>query len=189
MVKKLQMIEITKENQIQEFLDNLTDDEHCLIWACYNALYHDFNAMLEVAINPRNPEFKKDIPSLKRLANFERKFKVKLYQLLDIPGMVYEGQLIPMCESVLLPVGTAKNGETIDVQLGPREQLCLHIRDSRYAGSWESMIKDETPCEHCLATINNLINYESKHKVNLGVLMREWVPLKSEHKKKKKIKK
>ena len=174
------MEKVTKEDQIEQFLNSLTDNEHCLIWACYECLYYDFDAMLKVAIN--NSDLKKDIFSIKGLADFEKKFEVKLYQLLDIPAMVYEGHNIPMCESVLLPVGESDNGEVIEVRLGEKEQSLLHWRDMLHAGSWEIMkhkilYGDGIGLIESLPVLENLRTYEEKHKINLGVLLREFVPL------------
>ena len=176
------MQKFTEENQIEEFLNDLTDDEHDLIWACYNGLCYDFNAMLEEAVNPEDSELKKDIPSIKRLADFEKQFQVRLYQLLDIPSIVYEGHKIPMCEWVLLPVGKNDDGEIIEVRLGDKELSILHCRDMFNSGSWEIMkheimYGEATGLVHALPIIENLRTYEEKHKVNLGVLLRVIVPL------------
>jgi hypothetical protein len=176
------MIKLTEEEQIEEFLNSLTDEEYGLIWTCYECIFYDFDAMLEHVNKSDAPELKKDIPSIKRLAEFEKQFQVRLYQLLDIPSMVYEGKKIPMCEWVLLPVSENDKGEVVEVRLGEKEISVLHWRDMLHAGSWEIMkheilYGDGAGQILALPVIENLRTYEEKHKINLGVLLRECIPL------------
>ena len=75
----------------------MTDEEHDLIWACYMGLHYDFEAMLEHANESDVSEVKKDIPSIKRLADFEKKYQVKLYQLL---GCILNYRVFKVCPPI-----------------------------------------------------------------------------------------
>jgi hypothetical protein len=174
------------ESQFQEFVDSLTDSEVSMIavWGD-DPYFTGFEDCLKSVIEMRKEHprrLKKDMPSIEKLANFERTHKIKLYELINYPGRRYEGKTIAMSDSVLLPVGIDENGEFIDVHLGMREQFVLHMRDSQYSGSWEKSKheilygKMAGQADH-LHTVDNLKKYEEQHKVNLGALLRKIVRL------------
>ena len=99
--------------------------------------------------------------------------------------MNYGNKKIAMYESVLLPLTFGKK-ERNDLSLDYRSQFILHIRDSQYNGSWKKMIswinEDGSPDQKVrdIKIINNLMAIERKHNLNLGDLLREWVPLEDE---------
>jgi len=176
------MNKITQQKQIQEFLTSLSKQEISLIKLCYQDPYFiDFDEVL-VCVKKENPQgFKKDIPMLKRWADFERKYKVKLYELLDIPKLNYQGKKQFIYEGLTLPVGVDDKGRDIVISLDNQEQITLHMRDNEFRGSWvlfKQDVKDHKFIK-CLG-IDKLKSCEEKYKVNLGVLMRMYGELESE---------
>lgn len=97
----------------------------------------------------------------------------------------YNNKKIAMHDSVLLPLSFGQK-ERNDLSLDYRSQFILHVRDSQYKGSWKKMIswinedgsKDQKARD--IKIINNLMAIERKHNLNLGDLLREWVPLEDE---------
>lgn len=94
---------------------------------------------------------------------------------------IYKNKKIPMCESVLLPIHDNKGNIVQDLHLGVRQQFLLHARDSIYNGSWKKLERDiaskgESELRD-LTIVKNLEEFEEKYNVNLGELLREWVPL------------
>jgi hypothetical protein len=129
-----------------------------------------------------------ELPILKNAANWSKSHKLSfsaVCELLDIPGLIYEGKKVALRESVLLPCSSKKSGNLEMIQLDSRQQSCLHIRDLYYKGSWNKMADDiiagNTGKDTDLSIIKNLQAYENKHLVNLGSILRAFVPLEPDH--------
>ena len=95
---------------------------------------------------------------------------------------IYNQKEIPISELVVLPIHDNKGNIIQDLHLGVKQQFLLHVRDSIYGGSWKKLKKDVASMGESelrdLTIVKNLIEFEEKHNINLGELLREWVPLK-----------
>jgi hypothetical protein len=94
----------------------------------------------------------------------------------------YNNKKVPIYPFINIPL-PAKRGEVNILQIDAKAQTLIHSRDCLFEGSWNKMLHYITTegtfeqIEFDRVIICNLEKIEKKHKINLGKLLRKYVPL------------